>query len=334
MSLRCLAAILAAALVAACAAPESGGPPAAPGSVQPALTETSFVADDGTELPLKAWRPDGKTSAMILALHGFNDYSNAFKEPAEEWAKHGIATYAYDQRGFGAAPRHGLWAGAPRMAADVAEACAALYLRYPKLPLYLLGESMGGAVAIVAITGTERTPPPAADGLILEAPAVWNRDTMTIVERVALWLGDRIVPGMTVTGRGLGIKPSDNIEMLRALGRDPLVIKETRIDTIKGLVDLMDDALAAAPRLRAPLLYLYGDRDEVIPSEPTRRFLAALPPDEPRRVAFYAEGYHMLLRDLQAEVVRRDVEAWVANPEAALPSGADQHAAAALAAAH
>jgi alpha-beta hydrolase superfamily lysophospholipase len=193
---------------------------------------------------------------------------------------------------------------------------------------------MGGAVAIVAATGAEGTPPTLADGLILNAPAVWGRDTMMVVERVALWLGDRIVPGMTLTGRGLGIKPSDNIEMLRKLGRDPLVIKETRVDTIKGLVDLMDDALAAAPRLHAPLLYLYGDRDEVIPSEPTRRFLAALPPDEPRRIAFYTEGYHMLLRDLQAAVVRRDVEAWVANPEAALPSGADQHAAAALAAAH
>jgi len=334
MHSRMLGVILAAALVAACAAPESGGPPASPGSVQPALTETSFIADDGTELPMKAWRPEGETAAVILALHGFNDYSNAFNEPAEEWAKHGIATYAYDQRGFGAAPRRGLWAGAPRMATDVAEACAALRLRYPKLPLYLLGESMGGAVAIMATTGAEGTPPTVSDGLILEAPAVWSRDTMTVVERAALWLASRVAPGMKVTGRGLGIKPSDNIEMLRALGRDPLVIKETRVDTIKGLVDLMDDALAAAPRLQAPLLFLYGDRDEVIPREPERRFLTALPPDERRRVAFYAEGYHMLLRDLEAAVVRRDVEAWVANPEAALPSGADQHAAAALAAVH
>jgi len=33
-----------------------------------------------------------------------------------------------------------------------------------------------------------------------------------------------------------------------------------------------------------------------------------------------------LLRDLEADVVRRDVEAWVANPAIALPSGADRHA--------
>ncbi len=66
---------------------------------------------------------------------------------------------------------------------------------------------------------------------------------------MALWIGARLMPGLTLTGRGLGIKPSDNIAMLRALSRDPLVIKETRVDTIYGLVNLMDAALAAAPRL-------------------------------------------------------------------------------------
>ena len=327
-----LAAILALALVAGCAGPESAGPPAPPGTVAPAITETSFVADDGTELPIKSWLPDGKPKAVILALHGFNDYSNAFKESGEEWAKHGIATFAYDQRGFGAAPRHGYWAGAPRLAADATEATAVLRARYPGVPTYILGESMGGAVAVAAETGIEDTPPPKADGLILEGPAVWARDTMTIPERVALWFGGRVLPGMKVSGRGLGVMPSDNLEMLRALGRDPLVIKETRIDAIKGLVDLMDDALAAAPKLHEPMLFLYGDHDELIPRDSTRRFLAALPPDEPRRIAFYPKGYHMLLRDLEAEVVRQDVEAWVANPEIALPSGADRHAEETLAA--
>ena len=64
----------------------------------------------------------------------------------------------------------------------------------------------------------------------------------------------------------------------------------------------------------------------MIPRDSTRRFLAALPADESRRLAFYPMGYHMLLRDLEAGVVRRDVEAWVANREVALPSGADRHA--------
>jgi len=329
-----LTAVLMLGLAAACAGPGPAAPPAPPDSVAPAITASEFVADDGMQLPLRSWLPDAKPKAVILALHGFNDYSNAFTDSGEDWAKQGIATFAYDQRGFGAAPEHGYWAGAARMATDATEATAALRHRYPGVPLYILGESMGGAVAVVAETGFEGTAPPQADGLILEGPAVWARDTMTVPERVALWFGDNLLPGLKVTGRGLGIMPSDNIEMLRALGRDPLVIKETRIDAIKGLVDLMDDALAAAPKLHMPMLFLSGDHDQLIPRESTRKFLAALPPDEPRRVAFYPKGYHMLLRDLDAEVVRRDVEAWVANPEVALPSGADRHADETLAQTH
>ncbi len=45
--------------------------------------------------------------------------------------------------------------------------------------------------------------------------------------------------------------PSDNIEMLRALGKDPLVIKRTRIDALKGLVDLMSNAETALPAIPA-----------------------------------------------------------------------------------
>ena len=213
---------------------------------------------------------------VILALHGFNDYSNAFVGPGEAWAKQGIATYAYDQRGFGAAPERGFWPGRAALAADVATAARVLRRRHPGVPLYLLGDSMGGAVAVVAMTAESGTPVPDVDGLILTAPAVWGRSTMDLLPRVALWAGVRLMPGLTLTGRGLEKKPSDNIAMLRALSRDPLVIKETRVDTIYGLVDLMDAALDSAPFLEAPLLVMYGAKDEIVPKTPIRRFVGSL----------------------------------------------------------
>ena len=117
------------------------------------------------------------------------------------------------------------------------------------------------------------------DGVILTAPAVWGRATMDLLPRLALWAAVRLVPGLTVTGRGLEIKPSDNIPMLRALSRDPLVIKETRVDTIYGLVDLMDAALDSAPVLDVPLLVMYGAKDEIVPKTPIRLFVGGLPPE-------------------------------------------------------
>jgi acylglycerol lipase len=295
----------------------------------PRFTEAGFIAADGQYLPLRNWLPRGEVKAVILALHGFNDYANAFDGPGKIWADEGVATYAYDQRGFGAAPERGFWPGRAALAADAATAAQILRRLYPGTPLFLLGESMGGAVAVVALTGESGTQIPDVDGVVLTAPAVWGRPTMDLLPRLALWAGARLMPGLTLTGRGLKIKPSDNIAMLRALADDPLMIHATRIDTIYGLVDLMDAALASGAILDTPLFVMYGAKDEIIPKAPIRRFVDALPaePLHPRKLAWYENGYHMLLRDLEGPIVIADVAAWVLTPAAPLPSGADRAAA-------
>jgi len=48
-------------------------------------------------------------------------------------------------------------------------------------------ESMGGAVAVVALTGGSGTQIPDVNGVILTAPAVWGRPTMDLLPRLALW---------------------------------------------------------------------------------------------------------------------------------------------------
>ncbi len=285
---------------------------AGPDISRPVLGGDHFLARDGARLPLKSWLPKtGHPAAVVIALHGFNDYSNFFEAPGSWLAARGIASYAYDQRGFGAAPDHGYWPGTDALIEDLGTLGALIKARHPGVPVYLLGESMGGAVVMVAATRSPSTL--AIDGIILSAPAVWGRLTMPWYQTSALWLSAHTVPGVTLTGRGLKIVASDNIEMLMALGRDPLVIKETRIDAIYGLTDLMDAALEASRTLALPTLILYGDKDEIIPREPTERMLARLPEagKARRKVVFYENGYHMLLRDLQAEVVWTDIAKWI-----------------------
>ena len=121
--------------------------------------------------------------------------------------------------------------------------------------------------------------------------------------------------------------------MLRALSRDPLVLKDARIDTLYGLVDLMDTAMADAAKLRGPVFVLYGERDEVVPREPVIEFLRRLmDADTQMRAAFYPKGYHMLVRDKDGETPMRDIESWIFDHGGPLPSGADAHARLALAA--
>jgi acylglycerol lipase len=296
------------------------------GARRAGLESDRFIAADGVALPLRAWLPEGPPGAVVLALHGLNDYSNAFALPAPGFAAQGIAVYAYDQRGFGGAPRRGRWAGGEAMRSDAILAAALLRQRHPGIPLYLLGESMGGAVAVLAVTGPA---PAAVDGVILAAPAVWGRQAMNVFERVGLWVIDHL-PALEVSQQSVPytIHPSDNIAMLRALGADPLVLKRARTDTLAGVVDLMSLALARAPRLAVPALILYGEKDEIVPRGALASFVENLPASARRlqRVALYPNGYHMLLRDLQGATVLADVTAWLRDPRAALPSGADSDA--------
>ena len=296
-----------------------------PAVIAPALAADRFIAADGAQLPLRSWLPAGKPWAVALALHGFNDYANAFAAVGDFLAGRGVALYAYDQRGFGDTAQRGLWPGVPALVDDLKAVAAQVRALRPGVPFFLMGESMGGAVVMAAMTGPE---PPVADGLILAAPAVWGRVTMPWYQRAALFVGAHTVPWLKLSGRGLHLTPSDNVEMLKALARDPLVIKDTRIDAVSGLTDLMDQALAAAPRLTQPSLILYGEKDEIIPRNAMFRMLRSLPAAERwrQRIALYARGYHMLLRDLQAETVWKDVEAWLDDPAGPLPSGADAHA--------
>lgn len=321
MGARSYCLILLAALVLSACAPRLQNPgPDATRSMTPQLTADSFTTSDGLALPLRRWLPDGAPKAVIVALHGFNDYSNAFADIGAFLAGQGIAVLAYDQRGFGAAPEPGVWPGTEILTADFRDALAAARAAYPGVPVHALGDSMGGGVMMAAWAET----PYPADSVILVAPAVWGRATMPFYQTAALWLSAYTTPWLRLSGRGLKRQPSDNIEMLRALGRDPLVIKETRVDAVWGITNLMDAALAGATVFDAPSLILYGANDDIIPARATLDMLAKLPPPRSaRKVAIYDAGFHMLLRDLKAETSWHDILAWLDDPDSGLPSGAD-----------
>ncbi len=301
-----LVAVLLLLLTAACAQPSQQG--LGPARHAPAFDDASFTMADGAVLPYRLWQPAGEIKAVILALHGFNDYSRAWEMPAETWAKAGIATYAYDQRGFGAAPQPGIWAGEVALTNDLRAAVALVAAKHPGVPVFVAGESMGGAVIMAAHAGGGLG---VAKGAILSAPAVRGRETLSWWSNAWLWILAHTIPGFAPTVEGTGIRPSDNIPMLRELGRDPLVIKRTRVDALYGLVGLMDAAYAAAPAFDPPALFLIGANDNLIPDDAMGAMLDRLPKTGARTVKTYTTGFHMLLRDLGRAKVQADVADWV-----------------------
>ena len=275
-----------------------------------------YTESEPAALPMRSWVPAGKPKAIILGIHGFNDYSNGFELPGQYLKKHGIALFAYDQRGFGLSADRGIWGGNENLAADVSEYASQLKHKYPHTPLYILGESMGGAIAITAVT---RPDFPAISGLILSAPGLWSHDTMPMLYRSALWSMAHTVPGMKFTGSQLHILASSNIPLLRQMGKDPLFIKATRVDAIYGLSSVMNEAYDDIPSIHDRTLFLYGKKDEVVPAKAMN---SAVPRFTiPITIGYYPEGYHMLMRDITREVVLKDIVSWIKHKDAPLPSG-------------
>lgn len=284
------------------------------------IDPASVVMSDAYVLPMKTWRAADDPVAVVLALHGFNDYSNAFDAVGQAFAEQSITTYALDQRGFGSTEQRGVWAGHAQMQADLVATVKLLCKQHAGMPVFVLGESMGGAVLLSAAQQLVQT---CARGLILSAPAVWGWQTMPWWQTLPLRVLAHTMPETTVTGEDLDIEPSDNYEMLRALGRDPLIIKETRIDAIYGLTNLMEAALDNSQALRMPTLILYGEHDEIIPPTAFCKMYSNLPDTAVSRwrLALYPDGYHMLSRDLQGKVVIRDMLSWIHDQGSPLPSG-------------
>ena len=286
----------------------------------PHFEADALVSFDGARLPLSRWGPDGVPSAVVVAVHGINDYAMAFEGDGQAFAAAGIATYAYDQRGFGRGANRGLWAGERLLTADLKACVAAARQAHPGKPVFVLGHSMGGAVAISAFASPDS---PQADGVILAAPAVWGWSAQPLANRLALWLGAHLHPGAHLDPPAWLVRShlaSDNMAMLRKMGRDRNMLFTTRIDVVYGLVGLMQSALDKVGRVRVPVLYLCGAHDNLVPRDATLRAVRALKPTDTSR--YYAEGWHLLMRDLKGELVRRDMVAWLRDPASAPPSGA------------
>src|SRR5206468_8538565 len=102
-------------------------------STAPAIGQDAFVTRDGLRLPLRHWDAE-HPRAVLVALHGMSDYSEAFDLPGPWWAAHGITTYAYDQRGLGLSPKRGMWAGSEAMRQDLSACVEATQVSNPSVP--------------------------------------------------------------------------------------------------------------------------------------------------------------------------------------------------------
>lgn len=280
-------------------------------------------------LPRRAWLA-AKSGAVVLAVHGVNDYARAFVLFGHAASRQGVSVHAYDQPTFGQNPDSGARFDLCRLRqALLAEYARVRALYDHAIPVYVLGESMGAAVVLTTFAEGKATgacAPLPADlvapaGFVFVAPATWGGDQLNPLFRAAAKALAAVAPGLMLSGRDLPIHPTDNINLLRQLSLDPYMIKQMRADAVVSLIDTVDAGVAHAPLLRGRVLWLTGRRDTIIPPETQSAIRARLTAQDCTAI-LYEDGYHMLLRDRQRAEVTADVLAWLAGDP--LPSAKAQ----------
>ncbi len=279
-------------------------PDAPPPIMKASIADDAVISVDDARLGLTKWEAE-KPKAALVAVHGMNDYAAAFALAGPYWAERGISVYAYDQRGFGRSPQFGQWAGGDVMKQDLRAAIDAVRSAHPDLPVYVVGHSMGAGVILAAM----KDGPLDVDGVILAAPGIWGGASMSIFYRTTLSLAATFAPGKTLTGERAGKQASDNIEFLRAMYADPLIIKETRIDSILGAERIMGDGFDASNEVGGDILFIFGERDEIIPIKAMRKTARRLCGDVV--TIAYPESWHLIFADLAREAPLDDVADWI-----------------------
>lgn len=261
----------------------------------------------GLTLRGQAWLPEHDPEAVIVVAHGLAEHSGRYETLASTLSARGFAVYALDHRGHGRS--EGARANLDRFAHAVSDFCAFAgrsAKQHPGAPVYLLGHSMGGAIAFASALRLQET----LRGLILSAPA--------------LALGEQGSTLRVATARMLSAV-APNVGVLKldatAVSRDPRVVREYTADplvfhgsiparTVVELLDAMADFAAQAPRLRLPVLTLHGTADRLVPVAPVRPVYQAFGSKD-RTSRFYDGLYHEVFNEPEREQVIADLLSWL-----------------------
>jgi alpha-beta hydrolase superfamily lysophospholipase len=253
--------------------------------------------------PCISWLPtDGKPRVAMLCIHGFSMHKGCYTAFGKEMAKDGIAVYAMDMRGFGELKdkREHTELDFDGCLADIKAQLEQIHKNHPGVPVIMLGESMGGAIALRATA----LYPSLISGLISSVPA---RDRTGLSEseaKAGLRAGVR-----TVTG-GFS-KPMDNVAMVAVKKisakedlrsqwtEDPMMRTNFSAKEFLQFDRFMADNLEAAKMVKdKPVLFIQGTNDKLIRPAGTWKLFERLSTPN-RQLVLSQNSEHLILEENQ-----------------------------------
>ena len=287
----------------------------------PVRVLTPFTARDGENLAFYHWqaehssKPQGDlglaSRGTVLIVHGLGEHAGRYDHVADNLSNWGFEVCAYDQRGHGeSAGRRGVMPTSNALLDDLAEVLDETRQRFPKLPVILLGHSLGGLVASRLVALGMRP----VDALVLSSPAL--DAGLNAFQKQLLEVLPGIAPNLAV---GNGLNPS-------LISHDPQVVQDYLSDRLvhnkisprlgQFIATAGPATIAAAAQWRTPTLLIYAGADKLVNPEGSQRF-AKLALDSsgvaPGTVtARCFEGYyHELFNELKPKPVFDTLKTWL-----------------------
>ena len=260
----------------------------------------------GLGLFTQAWLPEGEPSAVVVLAHGAGEHSGRYAHVAERFTGEGVAVYALDHRGHGHS--EGRRAYVDRLAnvvADLDQLVVAAGERHPGVPLFLLGHSMGGCVAIAyALEHQDRL-----DGLLLSAPLA-ALETASFATRAVGKLLSTFAPQVGVFGVDASLVSRDP-EVVRSYEEDPLVHHgKLPARTVGELAAAVEGFPGRVPEIELPLLVMHGTGDRIVPMAGSLMVHDGALSDD-KRLQLYDGLYHEILNEPEQQQVMDDALGWI-----------------------
>ncbi|MBR7891692.1 alpha/beta hydrolase [Burkholderia multivorans] len=267
---------------------------------------------DGLELASYRWPADARAAApraTVALLHGLAEHAGRYAPLAARLNAAGIALLAIDLRGHGRSPGKRAWVARFDEYLDDADALVAEAAR-ASTPLFLMGHSMGGAIA--ALYAIERAPARGRTlaGLVLSSPALapgrdvprWMLALSRVISRV--W---PTFPAIRIDAALL----SRDADVVAANRADPLVHHgPVPARTGAEILDAMARIERGRDTLRVPVLVYHGTADKLTEPDGSRTFGARVGSAD-RTLTLYEGGFHETMNDIERERVIDALIGWI-----------------------
>ena len=276
-----------------------------------AANEWTMPGPDGLVLYGRSWAAPATPRAAILIIHGLGEHSGRYAATAAVLAAAGFAVHALDYRGHGRSegPRVHVDDVADYVA-DVESGLVETRSRSPGVPVFLLGHSQGGLVALKLALDH----PGAIDGLVVTSPflAVHPASRPSTFVRAMARVMVRVAPRLPMPTNIDVRLLSRESAIGEAYARDPLVSHAASTGWLRAIGLAQREVRARARELRVPTLLMASGNDRLVDPEATRQFARDAEPDVVEFV-WWDGFYHEMLNDEGREQVLARIVDWLAR---------------------